>query len=369
MPKKVVVFPAGFSGCAFWRMRTPIAAIKRQFPEADITIVDPDKFSIPYVRELANSCDAAMFQAPGDPLHLELIDMYKKFGKKVYIDYDDYSFDLSPYNPRYAMLGTQEVKVVQDGVEKYVWKDGYKGFDLKANNHRFDIFKKCTGLADVVTVTTPYLADKFKALNPNIQPIMNAIDFTKWRPLERPAKFKDEVRIGWFGGDSHYKDLELIKPMFKAIAEKHKNVKFVMLIPSPDWVNLLLNDIPKEQLEVHYWADLEIYTLILASMFWDIGLSPIEVNEFGKCKSNIKWQEFAALKVPTVMTDCLPYSTDTVNWDNGVCVPNEGFTEAVDKLVSDKELRERIGQKAYDYVFKNYNLDDKCKEWYKLYNS
>ena len=225
---KVVLYPAGKSGCAWWRIRNPMEAMKHVYDDIECVVLDTTKMTREMVYEAIQIADLAVLQAPGSMEGLSIIrghiteivrkNKIDKKRVKVAVDYDDYSFDLSPYNPRYKDLGTEEAK---DDNGNWLWRDGYGGFDMKSNRNRYNAFVSCISECDVVTTTTHYLRDKFLKFNPNVCILPNSIDFNKWGEIKRPERMKNEIRVGWFGGDSHYKDLLQIKPMFKPFIEKY----------------------------------------------------------------------------------------------------------------------------------------------------
>lgn len=365
---KVVAFPAGKSGCAFWRIHNPLhMAQEKHGKDMDIVVLDTTNMSNADLTGEPMTADLVVFQSPGSEMALDLISHYKGAGKKIVIDYDDYSFDLSPYNPRYKDLGTKEVKAVgPDGKERWVWRDGFGGFDLKSNLKRYDDFVKCCRAADVITVTTDYLANKFKVHAPTAV-LPNSLDMRRWVRYPKVSAFKDQVRIGWFGGDSHYKDLELIHEQVLEVIQKYPQARLVLLTPQM-WPELF-GKFPKDRVEYSPWADLSFYPFILSTMFWDIGLAPIEVNEFGKCKSNIKWMEYGAVGVPTVATNTIPYSDTIRHGADGMLADNENFFNAISGLVESEAARRDMADKAFKRVESEFNLEKNCSLWVNLYKS
>jgi hypothetical protein len=161
----IYVIPAGFSGCAFWRMRLPFQALSKYGSKFSILVsqVAEKSIQLAQIEDYTRQADIISLQAPGHYEAAHLIRLFKNKGKKVVVDYDDYSFDLSPTNPRYAELGTRECELLgKDGKPLYRWKNGENGFDLQSNIDRYNGFVECVKEADMVTVTTEYLASKFR---------------------------------------------------------------------------------------------------------------------------------------------------------------------------------------------------------------
>lgn len=363
--------PAGWSGCAFWRYRLPFNKLKKLGSDFDICITDdPNKtIQLRDVHEHIEKSDIVSIQSPGYKDAVMLIKLYKSEKKKVVVDYDDFSFDLSEGNPRYAELGLEEKEIIgKDGKVAFRWRDQENGFDVKVNKEKYEAFKLAVKHADLITTTTDYLADKFRALNSNVAVCPNSIDFDLWRPIARPKSLDGQVRIGWFGGDSHFVDLRLFKGLLPRLLAKYPQVKVVIQGPQvPEWAQFF-DGVPNDRIEWHDWADLRYYTIFMASRHWDIGLCPLEDNEFNRCKSNIKALEFIALGAAVVAQNMLPYSNYIKENVTGLLAGTEDeWFDRISRLVEDKDLRERLAIQAYEDAKENYDLEKNCRIWEKEY--
>jgi len=370
-PYKVYCLPAGFSGCAWWRYRLPIAKLAKFGSGAvEVTIADnAGKVAVMEMDRHARAADLLSLQSPGCDDAVLLMRIYKAMGKKVVVDYDDMSFDLSPTNPRYADLGIRECELADGkGGFIYRWRDGENGFDLANNLKRYHAFLEAVRLADLVTVTTDYLARKFAAINPRVAVVPNAIDLARWRKIPRMTERAVEVRVGWCGGDSHVADIEIIAKVLSDIAARNPKLKIVMQCsPFQDWLRLFATVNPK-QLEWYPWSQLKDYPLMLASRDYDIGLCPLADVEFNRCKSDIKWQEFTAIGAAVVAQDGLPYAASIRPGRTGLLAGTiKEWEEAIEVLVNDVELRRAMAAEAMDDVKKNHDLETGCLAWERAF--
>lgn len=330
----------------------------------------PEKqIHISELQQYIAASDVLNFQAPGSWDVAKLMDFAMYTGKKVMIDYDDFSFDLDPANPRYGQLGTKEVEIRNEKGEKVVqWRDMENEFDLTSNIDRYQAFLHMVSAVDMITTTTEYLASKFKSINPNVRILPNSIDFDLFRPLPRPEEYKDQIRIGWFGGDSHYVDLKIIKNVLKRLVDKYPQVKITLLIPQVPYWNEIFEGIDPKRVDYHGWAELSVYPLFLANRHFDIGLIPLADNDFNRCKSNLKWLEFSALKVPTVSQNMIPYSNSITDGRDGLLAnTEEEWFQKVSELIEKPELRKNISENAYNKVKRDYNLDTNCRLWERAF--
>ena len=74
--------------------------------------------------------------------------------------------------------------------------------------------------ADVVTTTTPELADKLRQLNQNVAVIPNSIDPEEW--TVHPRRADATPTIGWLGGSTHFLDLAIAADALTDLSKKMK---------------------------------------------------------------------------------------------------------------------------------------------------
>lgn len=210
--------------------------------------------------------------------------------------------------------------------------------------------------ADEKTVTTRALQEKLGGI---ICP--NSIDMDVWGGIENKNNDSDLV-IGWAGGWTHQKDLEMIVPVLSRLKKKYRFIiKFFGYDPN----------IPKTQL--YYKATkfspspLE-YPTLLAEHGFDIGIAPIIDDEFNQYKSNIKWLEYAMLGVPVVASNLPPYEDITDGVDGFLASTEDEWYEKLEKLITDAVLRREMGQKAKETVIDKYDIKKTIGKWIEAYS-
>jgi glycosyltransferase involved in cell wall biosynthesis len=319
------------------------------------------------VKRILEWCDMVVAQSPAGVDSVALSVQYQKMGKVVIADYDDLVYSCSPFNPAYKTLGTKNVKVRDvNGVEQDLWMDGVKGFSIKDNYCRMraqeDLFK----VVDGVTVTTELLKNQYIKDNPQlegrVQVIPNSIDFNLFKPF--PKKDTERIRIGWVTSSSHLNEIWIVKNVMKRLFEKYGNK--IVFVQQGD-LSELSKVFPPEQMEFHQFIDLNIYPLKIASLNLDIGICPLVDDEFNKHKSQLKWSEYASLKVPAVCSDLDPYSCVEEGKTGFLAKTEDEFVEKLSRLIESKELREEIGQNAYDKNYSDFNLEKNAHLWVKFY--
>ena len=110
------------------------------------------------------------------------------------------------------------------------------------------------------------------------------------------------------------------------------------------------------------WEGVEKYMSVYEG---DIGILPSKPTKFNSLKSNLKVLEFAAMKIPVVVSKCDPYLDLPVNYFSG---ENE-FVSQVTELVNDANLRKKCGEDLYKFCKENYSLSQFADKRREIYGS
>lgn len=212
--------------------------------------------------------------------------------------------------------------------------------------------------ADAILTSTNYLAEVYAELNPNVHVIPNSLDFKVWDRVQKKAH--KGIRIGWMGGSSHGEDLRIIEPVVRNILAKHKNVKFCFVHGAPDFLKGIrgVECISK-------FSRIDKYPGFIGGRGFDIGLAPLVDNAFNRGKSNLRWLEYAGMRVPCVASnvghfkETLRPGVDALLADpgNSVDEATANFQTALEVLITDKARRRQIGNAAYERARKDFNID------------
>jgi glycosyltransferase involved in cell wall biosynthesis len=314
-------------------------------------------FSVPDIREriesLMRACDVAVWQ----PVHydhtLEFFnDCRQKYGKYTIVETDDNYVDVPP------------------------WNDAQRSFRPGARPRAIGL--QCLSMADAVTTTTPHLKDVCLRFNENVHLVQNSIDFVGDRKFvgwdQVSVRKHRGIRIGWIGGRSHYEDLMLVAPALREILEKYPEVTLVLVNSALEQSCKVMGiRYPFQGLDNVRIFDRGVpinrYATFAASFGFDIGIAPLVDCNFNRSKSNLRWLEYSALKIPTVATDISHFRQSIKNAEDGFLVKNNDLDEWVTRLgilIRDQGLRERIGQNAYKRVKRDFNVKKNAATYTRL---
>jgi glycosyltransferase involved in cell wall biosynthesis len=286
---------------------------------------------------------------------IDLMKRFKKQGTRVIWDLDDDYWAVDPTNPSRFVSN--------------VFKDQYEGLIAEA---------------DAITTPSPVLAKKIKKLHPKkkIYIVPNAIDFDDYK--ERPHENKP-LTIGYMGAASHWKDLQLIIPVINALHEKYDfNFKIYGMTGEPleaviYYASMFLQqgtrpEVEEYNKEVVAVGDMlnkfgvehipfyppVLHPTILSKVDFDIGLAPLEDNEFNRGKSNIKFYEYAAVGTCTLASDVEPYKQEVTYRAKNTF---KDWYEKLEKLIVDEKFRNDLTIEQQKWVKENRDIKVVAIDW------
>lgn len=223
--------------------------------------------------------------------------------------------------------------------------------------------------ADVVTCATPFLAERFSGFNENVHVLRNYLDWGMWEDVTPVYEVeRQRLRVGW-RGNSWWKggDLTVLRDVIPEFLRRHPEVDFVSSGGSDDVHDYLR--VPADQrityprLAFHEMRVHEITAVM------DVCLIPMRRNPFNEAKSHLTGLEMAASGIPVVVSPTESYRDYWLDDEIGFLAESpEEWTEALELLVTDLELRSRMGRaarkKASRHVIQEY-----AHEWEDLYGA
>lgn len=219
--------------------------------------------------------------------------------------------------------------------------------------------KKNLAVADQVTVTTEYLAERMgQYTSAPIEVIPNHIN--RWATEYEPERRDDVVTIGWAGSATHITDWAEMSSELKRFVARTPGVELHIMGHN------LAEKWPKARFS--FWkADIDSY---VKSIDFHIGLAPLRPSVFNKSKSALKAIEYGALGIPIIASDCGPYPDYVIHGETGFIAkrPHE-WTTYLRELVNDPAMREEMGRNAREHVKKTSVIEDNIWRWEKVLNS
>lgn len=229
-------------------------------------------------------------------------------------------------------------------------------------------------MADVITVSTQALADEFKSYG-SVQVLPNKLSPNLWNEAllhlgkqNRAKHSVNHLRIGIVGGANHRDDFFIIKEAIQIVAKNNSGVNWVAYGES---AVSLFDSIPEcigfENHATNY--DYPSHPKRMANLELDLALVPIAEDDFNKCISNLKFLEFGFLGVATVFSNVESYNKTVMDGETGMLVNNntESWVKAIQALIDNHALREKISVNAQKEVQTNWVLNSQNSGWQELW--
>ncbi len=306
-------------GSTYYRQFSPFRAMSK----VKLPVLPLSAYSIPKDGTLANASIIHLSRLAMNTIApVNAIKNLQDQGKKVIIDYDDDLINLPEFNPAYDTVSKTETILA-----------------IKA--------------ADGIVVTNTALASVYRPYAKRITVIPNYIDFDNWPDKE--IKTEGIVVIGLTGSPSHIEDWkQVIKPI-NDIKKRYGGDVWIILGGYD--AEYIYRD------EFIPWQDVGEYFKVINR--FDIGLCPLNSDNFNKRKTPIKAMELGAAK-SAVIASPTQYK-ELVGGDRGIIASseNEWYT-AMCTLIDNTKLRQSYGNNLYNVIKTKMDVN---KNAMSIYNS
>ena len=214
----------------------------------------------------------------------------------------------------------------------------------------------------LVTVTTPELAEVYRAINPHVVVLRNCVpDWLIDRAVNRSTA--RPLILGYAASQSHAQDFVDWSPVLTRWMRKHLSETRFRLIGHDQRPENWPSAWPIDLIPWHDQTD-----EYLASLDMDVAIAPLSPSPFNAGKSGIKAQEAAALGIPMVAQDWPQYRDVIVDGETGFIARTHGeWLRAFERLWSDDAFRIDMGLRAREYARANFLQGDNAWRWAAAY--
>lgn len=310
---RVLYYPVLAEGSAFYRCMLPSVILnKGEKVQASV--------SRQRVAREALAFDVIVIQIDSSPATYQFVKALQQMGKKVVFELDDAFDQLEPWHPCYELYRTKETQ---------------------------DNIRRTMALADAVTVTTPYLKERYADIAQRIEVIPNYIPIGDWpkAELHEPG----EYRVLWAGSPSHFGDLDVVAYALFCFMRQHPDVRMDFFGREP-------KDIPSDlagRVKVTPFCAFDEYPIRLAEFKADVALAPLADVDFNKAKSNLKLLEYGACGYPVIASDVGPYrlAEESEATPPRLLARNaKEWEDALESVYSSESLRLKLKEKSVEFA-------------------
>ncbi|MGE0453034.1 MAG: glycosyltransferase family 4 protein [Vicinamibacteria bacterium] len=200
------------------------------------------------------------------------------------------------------------------------------------------------GLADHVVVANATLSSWAREYAARVSVIPSSVDTARFRPRGLPRR-EGPIRVGWTGSHTSLEHLEARTPLLARLVDRLGVELHVHTDRRPE--------LPGVRHEWHRWTpDNEVEVLSL----FDIGIMPMPDDPWSRGKSAMKALLYMSMGIPTIAS-AVGTNRDAIENDaDGLLVDDDGWDEAVARLVGDPVLRLRLGEAGRRRIEESYSM-------------
>lgn len=209
------------------------------------------------------------------------------------------------------------------------------------------LFEQLIVRSDAVQVSSAALGQRVSLLTQHLAVFDNQLAFLPPPRLwPDPAHSPAGLVIGWGGSLGHFQDLQYIAPALIGWLQRHPQARLeIMADPS---MAALFEGVAPGQFQFRHAGSLAHYLQWLGTL--DIGLAPLLPTAYNRCRSDVKFMEYAAHGVVPVLQRLEPYAC-VRDGETGFLFENpRQLLTILDTLAGAPALRQRVADAAYGYL-------------------
>jgi glycosyltransferase involved in cell wall biosynthesis len=198
--------------------------------------------------------------------------------------------------------------------------------------------------AQAVITGNRTLAEYAGDLNSNVHVVPTVLNTDQFRPA--PKKSHEKLIVGWTGLEYNFKYLKLLSPILLKLSSKY-----------PIEIVILSGSSPKDFDFPFRFVKWDSAHEVEQINEFDIGVMPLEMDDWCKGKCGFKLLQYMALEIPAVATPIGVNRQMIHPNNNGFLAEHpEEWEQHLSTLIESAELRKRIGQAGRTTVLEHYSM-------------
>jgi glycosyltransferase involved in cell wall biosynthesis len=221
--------------------------------------------------------------------------------------------------------------------------------------------------SDGLVVSTERLKESYLKLNSVIYvtpPCLNINLLETHKPSQEEYIPVKRFTIGYAGSFGHVIDFRFMEKAllnFYLAHFPHISIEFMGCIPEA-FNTMIDNDSIRL---VHWQPDYTSYLKNILNAKWDIALCPVIDSDYTNHKTNIKFLEYSASKIPGIYSNIKIYAGDIAESKNGFLANND-YTSWHNKLefaFNNRQILPGIAEAAHQFVIDKYADSRSADRW------
>lgn len=247
--------------------------------------------------------------------------------------------------------------------ESHPQKNYYSRLDI--------VLRQLMGSAKNVVFSTEPLKDEYDDISDDKKCVIeNTLDERFWINYRAPKSQSERKRtadlnILYMGTATHDNDFLEAYGALKSLVEQGYQIKLTVIGAvstrfNEDWIEFVSAP-PGQERYPRFARWLREFSS------FDLGIAPLNDDNFNRMKSDIKVIDYAAIKIPTLCSNVPAYETlikeEVCFWTNNTI---EDWEAALKELIETPELLVKKAVKANQYLWSRRNVDHAAKKWREL---
>ena len=240
-------------------------------------------------------------------------------------------------------------------------------YNFWKNNENKETYLYLLNIVDAIQTNNIMLFKTFQKYNKKGAIFPNNLDKI---PSEPEINEKNRITIGWGGSYGHLYDIKEVSPYLIKWLKQNPEDR-IAIMAAEDIANIF-KEVPPDQKIIFSPGGIEDYYRFIQNI--DIGIAPLNDTEYNRCRSDIKFVEYAGYGACAILQDLDPY--------NGQHIP-EGtrylykypwqLPHVLNQLKKSPEFRRELINNAYKYVKENrieyYHSKERIEFYQNLINN
>jgi glycosyltransferase involved in cell wall biosynthesis len=237
----------------------------------------------------------------------------------------------------------------------YFGKPDTPGGEPDRSPRRVRKFNATCAIADLVTAGNATLAAAARRRAPRVEIVPTGIDLAGYAP---PTSRKGTERIAWIGLPGNLPYLARAEEALRRLAQRRPGLRLVVV---------------SERAPASFAAPIEFRpwskeTEAAALAACDVGIMPLDDDDWTRGKGGFKLLQYMAAGLPTVASPVGVNREITVEGETGYLASTAGeWEERIERLLGDADLRERLGLAGRRRVEENYAMPIISRRLVSLY--
>jgi glycosyltransferase involved in cell wall biosynthesis len=207
--------------------------------------------------------------------------------------------------------------------------------------------------SNIVTTSNHFLARYAQKYSKSVEVIPMALNLDTWKPTEKSVS--GNITIGWAGAPVNVPLIESLDPVLSFLLKKYPFLKLAIFSGQK----------PRLSCPFEYHSFQPGHEPAFVKSL-DIGLLPLNVEEYSKGKSPIKAIQYLACGVP-VVGNVIGATGEILNEQNSIAVSNEDeWIRGLEKLITNRDLARSMGRVGCEYVQKNHNVKSVAEQFFRI---